>query len=61
MQGRTTIMIAHRLSTVINADRILVLQSGRVVASGTHSELLVSNPLYQQLARLQFQLDDLSH
>lgn len=57
MQGRTTIMIAHRLSTVVNADRILVLQSGRIVASGTHSELLANNPLYQQLARLQFQLD----
>lgn len=61
MQGRTTIMIAHRLSTVINADRILVLQSGRVVASGTHNELLTNSPLYQQLARVQFQLDDLSH
>lgn len=57
MQGRTTIMIAHRLSTVINADRILVLQSGRILASGTHSELLASNALYQQLARLQFQLE----
>lgn len=57
MQGRTTIMIAHRLSTVINADRILVLQSGRILASGTHTELLASNKLYQQLARLQFQLE----
>jgi ATP-binding cassette subfamily B protein len=56
MAGRTTIMIAHRLSTVINADRIVVLQSGRIVASGTHAELLENNQLYQQLARLQFQL-----
>jgi ATP-binding cassette subfamily B protein len=57
MKNRTTIMIAHRLSTVINADRILVLQQGKIVASGTHTELLASSDLYQQLARLQFQLD----
>lgn len=57
MRDRTTIMIAHRLSTVVNADRILVLQSGRIVASGTHTELLASDLLYQQLARFQFQLD----
>lgn len=56
MQNRTTIMIAHRLSTVINADKILVLQQGNIVASGTHQELLASSELYQQLARLQFQL-----
>jgi ATP-binding cassette, subfamily B, bacterial len=55
MQNRTTIMIAHRLSTVINADRILVLQQGRIVAQGTHTELLASSELYQQLARVQFQ------
>ncbi len=55
MQNRTTIMIAHRLSTVINADKILVLQEGNIVASGTHQELLASSELYQQLARLQFQ------
>lgn len=54
MQNRTTLMIAHRLSTVVNADRILVLQSGHIVASGTHAALLANNPLYQQLARLQF-------
>ena len=57
MKNRTTLMIAHRLSTVVNADRILVLQSGRIVASGTHSALLAENTLYRQLARLQFQLD----
>lgn len=57
MKDRTTIMIAHRLSTVVNADRILVLQSGRILASGTHTELLAENTLYQQLARVQFQLD----
>lgn len=55
MQNRTTIMIAHRLSTVVNADKILVLQQGSIVASGTHQELLASSELYQQLARLQFQ------
>ena len=57
MKNRTTLMIAHRLSTVVNADRILVLQSGRIVASGTHTTLLAENTLYRQLARLQFQLD----
>ncbi|HTF96724.1 MAG TPA: ABC transporter transmembrane domain-containing protein [Cellvibrio sp.] len=57
MQNRTTIMIAHRLSTVINADKILVLQQGKIVASGTHQELLSDSELYQQLARLQFQLE----
>ena len=57
MKNRTTIMIAHRLSTVVNADRILVLQQGKIVASGTHAELLANSELYQQLARLQFQLD----
>lgn len=57
MKNRTTLMIAHRLSTVVNADRILVLQQGKVVASGTHAQLLASSELYQQLARLQFQMD----
>src|SRR5690606_29227935 len=57
MQNRTTLMIAHRLSTVVNADRILVLQQGRVLATGTHAELLQNSELYQQLARLQFQSD----
>lgn len=57
MKNRTTLMIAHRLSTVVNADRILVLQQGKIVASGTHAELLATSDLYQQLARLQFQLE----
>lgn len=55
MKNRTTIMIAHRLSTVVNADRIVVLQQGKIVASGTHAELLANSDLYQQLARVQFQ------
>ncbi|MGP9801271.1 ABC transporter transmembrane domain-containing protein [Rheinheimera sp. NSM] len=53
MQGKTTLIIAHRLATVINADRILLLEQGRLVASGTHQQLLQSSPLYQQLAQLQ--------
>lgn len=57
MQNRTTIMIAHRLSTVVNADRILVLQKGIIVASGTHQELLEKSTLYQQLARVQWQAE----
>ncbi|MGS2742545.1 ABC transporter transmembrane domain-containing protein [Halomonas sp. LS-001] len=54
MQGRTSIVIAHRLATVVNADRLLVLQEGRLVSSGTHTELLASNALYRHLAALQF-------
>ena len=54
MQGRTSIVIAHRLATVVNADRLLVLQEGQLVASGTHTELLASNALYRHLAALQF-------
>ena len=54
MQGRTTIMIAHRLATVLKADRILVLEQGRVVDAGTHSELMEKGGLYARLAKLQF-------
>ncbi len=52
--GRTTFTIAHRLSTVINADRILVLSAGRVVESGTHQELLARGGLYREYHRKQF-------
>ena len=54
--GRTTIVIAHRLATVKQADRIVVLEQGRIVAEGTHAELLQRSPLYARLAALQFGL-----
>ena len=53
-QNRTTLVIAHRLATVRSAKRILVLESGRLVAQGQHGELTKSNPLYSRLAELQF-------
>jgi ATP-binding cassette, subfamily B, bacterial len=53
-QNRTTLVIAHRLATVQQADRIVVLEQGRIVAQGRHMELLQSSPLYAQLAALQF-------
>lgn len=54
MKDRTTLVIAHRLATVVNADRIIVLNDGKVEAIGTHAQLLASNPLYKRLAELQF-------
>ena len=54
MEGRTSLVIAHRLATVQHADRILVMDDGQVVASGTHAELIRDNPLYARLAALQF-------
>jgi ABC-type multidrug transport system fused ATPase/permease subunit len=53
MQGRTVILIAHRLSTVKNADRILVLQDGQIVEEGRHDELVAANTYYRRLYELQ--------
>jgi ATP-binding cassette subfamily B protein len=58
MAGRTTLIIAHRLATVRHVDRIVVLDHGRVVATGTHEALVAECPLYARLAALQFGSDD---
>ena len=55
MKGRTTIIIAHRLATIRNADAIAVMEQGRLVALGTHAQLLETSELYQRLSQLQFQ------
>jgi ATP-binding cassette subfamily B protein len=55
MRGRSTIIVAHRLSTVLNADRILVMDKGRIVASGSHTSLMRQSPIYQRFVELQFQ------
>jgi ATP-binding cassette subfamily B protein len=54
MHGRTTLIIAHRLATVLKADRIIVVDHGAIVGEGTHESLLESSPLYARLAALQF-------
>ncbi|RWL94535.1 MAG: ATP-binding cassette domain-containing protein [Mesorhizobium sp.] len=55
MRGRTTIVIAHRLATVLKADRILVMEGGRIVEEGTHQSLVAKGGIYARLAKLQFE------
>ncbi|EGP09229.1 ABC-type multidrug transport system [Bradyrhizobiaceae bacterium SG-6C] len=55
MKQRTTLVIAHRLATVLSCDRILVMENGRIVEQGTHASLVAANGLYARLARLQFE------
>ena len=58
MKNRTTVIIAHRLSTILHADNIAVLDHGRLIATGTHTELMQNCALYQRLASLQFRETD---
>ena len=58
MEGRTTIVIAHRLATVLKADRILVMENGRIAEQGTHESLVAKGGTYSRLARLQFDTGD---
>ncbi|WP_455481838.1 ABC transporter transmembrane domain-containing protein [Bartonella sp. B35(2025)] len=57
MQNRTTLIIAHRLATILKADRILVMDKGTLVEEGTHTELVAQNGVYARLAKLQFSLE----
>jgi ATP-binding cassette subfamily B protein len=61
MQGRTCFVVAQRISTVLNADKIIVLDKGKVAAEGNHAELIASSPIYQEIYESQlgggFQLE----
>ena len=54
MKDRTTLIIAHRLATVVHADRIVVMEQGKLIDQGTHQQLMKSSDLYQRLSELQF-------
>ena len=57
MKNRTTVIIAHRLATILHADQIVVMDEGQNIAAGSHQELSVNNALYARLAALQFSAD----
>jgi ATP-binding cassette subfamily B protein len=61
MVGRTTVIIAHRLATVQRADRIIVMEDGRIVETGTHSSLVALGGIYANLAALQFHSVHVAH
>ena len=58
MKGRSTLVIAHRLSTVQNADQILVLDEGQIIEQGRHDELLARNGIYAGFYQMQFQFNE---
>jgi ATP-binding cassette subfamily B protein len=61
MVGRTTVIIAHRLATVQRADRIIVMEDGHIVETGTHSSLVALGGIYANLAALQFHSVQVAH
>jgi len=57
MRGRTSIVIAHRLATIKNVNRIVLMQRGQIIAEGSHEDLMLNSSLYEKLAKLQFNQD----